>query len=283
MKLPVSNYPIVRFEREVISETQDLVVTEEPLSLVLIHGPAHSRQETDWAVSMRTPGQDEALAVGYLFTEGIIKQASDVLSMRYCVKKEEESGNRLLIHLDPSVEIRVQERRNDSFLNSSCGVCGKQAIEQVFRLLPKIQSIHSSISARVLLELEPSIKAKQPVFRNTGGLHACSLFAWSGELLLQREDVGRHNALDKLLGAALLQPQKFDLFHTPYLVHLSGRAGFEMVQKAAMAGIPIVTSIGAPSSLAVELALKTGITLIGFLRDNRFNVYAYPENINFNL
>ncbi len=283
MNSPVSNYRIVRYKEGTISEEQDLVVREEPLSLVLLHGPSDDRQETDWAVSMRTPGNDEEFALGYLLTEGLIQHPSEVLSMRYCVKKEEETGNRLLIQLQPEVVVEVAARRKDAFLNSSCGVCGKQAIDEVFLQLPAIRPLFSPIPASVLLELESSIRAKQPVFRNTGGLHACSLFSPTGTLLLQREDVGRHNALDKLIGAALLQPEQVNLSESPCILHLSGRAGFEMVQKAAMAGIPVITSIGAPSSLAVDLAIKAGITLIGFLRDNRFNVYAYSENINFNL
>lgn len=283
MKLPVSSYPILRFDSGTQSKTQDLVVTEEPLSLVLIHGPSDSRIETDWAISMRTPGHDEELAMGYLFTEGIIQHSKAVIGMRYCFKKEEASGNRMLIQLHPEVKVVVSEKRNDAFLNSSCGVCGKQALSQVFKKIPQITPLSTPISPQVLLQLESAILAKQPVFRNTGGLHACSLFSTQGDLLLQREDIGRHNALDKLIGAALLQTDLIQLSQTPYLLHLSGRAGFEMIQKAAMAGIPMVSSIGAPSSLAVDLAQQAGITLVGFLRDNRFNVYAYPENINFNL
>lgn len=282
MMSPVKSYPIVRYEAGILSKIADLVVREEPLALVLIHGPEDGRVETEWAVSMRTPGHDEELAMGYLYSEALIRDNSDVIHLRYCLKKEEESGNKLLIQLQPHLTIELSGKRKDTFLNSSCGVCGKQSIQQVFQQLPEFPPCEQKVDASVLLTLEKAIHLKQPVFRNTGGLHACSLFTYSGELVLQREDVGRHNALDKVIGAALIRNLIKPNQSNQCLVHLSGRAGFEMIQKAAMAGIKLVTSIGAPSSLAVDLAQKAGITLVGFLRDKRFNVYAWPENINFN-
>ncbi len=277
----VSSYPIIRYEAGKANQIEDLVVKEEPLAMVLIHGNAEERMETEWAVSMRTPGHDEELALGYLFSENIIEHPDHVLSIRNCQRNEH--GNRILISLHSDVQVNVQNKRQDLFLNSSCGVCGKQTIEQVFHQIPESTIPIQQVNAGFMLKLENLIKEKQPVFRHTGGLHACSLFEINGPLVLQREDVGRHNALDKLIGASLQKGWIKNRESEKYLLHLSGRAGFEMIQKAAMAGIKVVTSIGAPSSLAVDLATKAGITLVGFLREVRFNVYACPENINFKL
>jgi FdhD protein len=223
---------------------------------------------------MRTPGNDEELAVGFLFTEGIISSIHDISDVGYC---KPDNKNIICVQLSDTSgkEFAVPER--NFYTTSSCGVCGKASIEAVKTVCSIPETFDTiRIPSSVLYELPGKLRSTQDVFENTGGLHACALFDTAGNLLLSREDVGRHNAVDKLIGAALLAG--LVPLHEHVLM-LSGRISFELVQKAVLAGIKIVAAVGAPSSLAAEMAEEQGMTLIGFLRGERFNIYSGAERI----
>jgi FdhD protein len=218
---------------------------------------------------MRTPGHDFELAAGFLFTEGVVANSADIREIRHCGNSK--NTNVVRVELNPAVKFDPTRLSRHVFTTSSCGVCGKTSLEQVRTVLPSpIQKI-SMPSAEMLCALPGKLRPEQTIFSSTGGLHAAALFNLEGKLILLREDVGRHNAMDKLIGALLLE-NKLPAVNTIMLV--SGRASFELVQKAAMAGIPMLAAVGAPSSLAVELAREFGMTLVGFLRDGRFNIYC---------
>jgi FdhD protein len=263
---------------EIVAE-QDVLAVEEPLEIRLDYlakeeppegsrlAPTSSRQRKSISITMRTPGNDFDLAVGFLFTEGIISGAQDIDGVNFCGP----SRNVVRVDLKSSVEVDLKRLERHFYTSSSCGVCGKASIEAL-----RIQSRHSSresslkFSASLIHGLPATLRKAQGVFDSTGGLHASALFDREGKLLLVREDVGRHNALDKVIGHALTNGL---LPLNDKLLLVSGRASFELVQKAAMAGIPMFAAVGAPSSLAVELAKESGMTLLGFVRDGRFNIY----------
>jgi FdhD protein len=226
------------------------------------------------AVTMRTPGHDFELAAGFLFTEGVIAGPDDVRRVRYCaVPREEQHYN--FVTVDVTRRLPGFQPQRNFYATSSCGVCGKASLDQV--------DVHCAVvgdgpvvRAATLTALPDALRSAQRVFDRTGGLHAAALFTAEGELVASREDVGRHNALDKLIGAALLAGE------TPLanrVLMVSGRSSFEIVQKAAVAGVPVIAAVSAPSSLAVDAARRFGITLVGFLRDQRFNVYTRPERV----
>ena len=223
----------------------------------------------------RGRGHDEELAVGFLFTEGIIKSTEDILS---CVSTAGDSNNSVTTGLKPGILFDPKKIERHFYTSSSCGVCGKSSIDAVKNSFSRDRVNDTiRIPAFVLIQLPDSLRKQQDVFEHTGGLHASALFDLNGHLLLSREDVGRHNALDKLIGASLVAG------HVPlheHLLLLSGRASFELIQKAAMAGIKIVCAVGAPSSLAVGLAKDLDMTLVGFLRDGRFNIYSGEQRIH---
>lgn len=254
------------------SSAEDLLAVEEPLEIRIIYGAANERQQKNISVTMCTPGNDRELATGFLFTEGIISGKEDILN---CTSSGE---NIVTVELRPGISFDPQKIERHFYTSSSCGVCGKSsiaAVKNVFKNKPAKDNIR--ISASVFTALPGSLRKQQEVFEHTGGLHASALFDTTGRLLLTREDVGRHNALDKLVGAALAAG---DIPLDHHILLLSGRASFELIQKAAMAGIKIVCAVGAPSSLAVEMAKETGMTLVGFLRDGRFNIYCGDQRIN---
>lgn len=257
---------------------KDALVVEEPLEIQLAWGSGSNRRRQSIAVTMRTPGHDFELAAGFLFTEGLISRWQDIAFIRY-VQSEEEAlgGSALAVELQPSVQVDAERLTRHFYVSSSCGVCGKASIESVyvhasFQLLPEAPVLRSE----VLYRLPAALSQRQDVFSCTGGIHAAGLFNAQGDLLLLREDVGRHNAVDKLIGAAL--QQRLLPLHSHILL-VSGRAGFELCQKALLAGIPVMAAVGAPSSLAVSLAEAHGMTLIGFLREERFNVYAGRQRL----
>jgi len=256
------------------TEAEDLLAIEEPLEIKLEYGPANKRVQKSISVTMRTPGNDFELAVGFLYTEGIIKSAADVASFEY-TKSDNENVIMVTLSEDANPEMSKLERH--FYTTSSCGVCGKTSIEAV-RIACNIPDLpdHLRFPASVIYQLPGLLRKRQEVFENTGGLHACALFDTNGSLLLSREDVGRHNALDKLTGAALNEDM---IPLDKHILLLSGRASFELVQKAVMAGIKVVAAVGAPSSLAAEMAEEWGMTLIGFLRGERFNIYSGAERI----
>lgn len=253
----------------------DLVAVEEPLEIRLGFGPSSARSQKPIAVTMRTPGHDFELALGFLFSEAIIRSPEEVQSIRYCRDgSDHPTGNIVRIELQPGVDYDPLRLQRNFYTTSSCGVCGKASLEAITSVTRRCAS-EIQIDQNVLLALPERLRAAQAVFQHTGGLHAIGLFASDGTTLVVREDVGRHNAMDKMVGAAL--QQRVPLAEAVCL--LSGRASFELLQKAAMAGIPIVAAIGAPSSLAVEIAEARGITLAGFLRAQSFNVYTHPHRI----
>lgn len=262
------------------SDSTDLLAVEEPLE-IRIGFPDGTHSAI--SITMRTPGDDAELAAGFLFTEGILSSADQVKQIRHCGLKIGKGGdllersaalnsNTIRVDLNAGVEIDIDRLKRNFYTTSSCGVCGKSSIEALSTGIAAPQvSFETKISSEVIHSLPERLREAQNVFAMTGGLHASALFDSTGNLKILREDVGRHNALDKLIGA------KFLAAETPLsdkVLLLSGRISFELVQKAVMAGIPIVAGIGAPSSLAVELAKEYGITLLGFLRDSRFNIYS---------
>jgi FdhD protein len=281
MRTSVSSIQITRVEHGIAVVAEDILVTEEPLEIRLGHGPQEDRKEVRLSVTMRTPGNDEELALGFLFTEGIISSPTEVLRIAPCENvKEEERGNVVRVELHPAVELDPVKWQRNFYTSSSCGVCGKTSIDAVRTQCHTTLSPFGPIDPKVITALPDRMREAQTVFKHTGGIHAAALFDREGKLLILREDVGRHNAVDKVIGALMLlkrsdlggDPGQLTTSNCQLLV--SGRAGFELVQKCLMAGIPLMAAVGAPSSLAVQLAKDGGLTLIGFLRGERFNIYA---------
>lgn len=272
----VNHVRIVKHQVSGKAEKTDLVAVEEPLEIRLGFGPADQREQRSLVVTMRTPGHDFELAAGFLFTEGIIHSFSQIENIRYCENLgKQEENNVVRVELSSSVAPDFQKLQRNFYTTSSCGVCGKSSIEAVTVQCAPITA-NWSLSASLIQTLPDKLREAQHVFEHTGGLHASGLFDRQGSLTLLREDVGRHNALDKVIGAMLF---KEAIPLADYMLVVSGRASFELVQKAAIAGIPVLVAVGAPSSLAVNLAQTSGITLIGFAREGRFNIYTHPSRI----
>jgi FdhD protein len=265
-----------RIRQNVVSEVIDTVVVEEPLELILVFGESAKRQRKSLSVTMRTPtGHDFELALGFLFTEGIITNISQIASMRYVANQNFDNSlqtNVLQIDLHAKTVFEIEKLQRHFYTSSSCGICGKASIDLVTQqFLTILQVDFPKILPSILQQLPQKLRNAQNIFDTTGGIHAAALFDTEGNLLALREDVGRHNALDKLVGFSLKQ----DLVPLrEKILLLSGRVSFELVQKAVLAGIPIIAAIGAPSSLAIELATENNITLIGFLREDKMNVYC---------
>jgi len=269
---------VIRFNQEQFTSESDIMAVEEPLEIRVGFGSLDSREIKKISVTMRTPGNDFELAVGFLFTEGIIQHKNQILDVKYCTDSgtKENHGNVVRVELVPEFLPDLKKLKRNFYTTSSCGVCGKESIEAVMDNC-NISTISEnfSISSDMIIKLPQTLRENQQVFSLTGGIHASSIFNKDGQLVLAREDVGRHNALDKLIGSCLLENDNSpSLPLNNSVLLLSGRASFEQIQKAAMAGISVICSVGAPSSLAVEAAEKFNITLIGFLRDNRFNIYT---------
>ena len=268
-KRPIQSANVVRLNSGALETVTDAVVVEEPLEIRI--------GETSLAVTMRTPGHDEELAAGFLYTEGIISSPSDLADVRHCNAEQagEHAGNIVVVTLALGVKFDAAQCTRHFYATSSCGVCGKASIEQIRQ---RIEPISSAIRVppALITSLPDKMRSAQRVFGDTGGLHAAALFDLDGNLKCLREDVGRHNAVDKVIGSAVLH-QELPLDNHVLLV--SGRAGFEIVQKACIAGVPILAAVSAPSSLAVELALESNMTLIGFLRGAEMNIYAGSDRI----
>lgn len=253
----------------------DQLATEEPLEIRLVAGG----ETRSVAVTMRTPGADFELAVGFLFSEGVIAAREEVRRISYCTDREVDPSqlyNLVNVELEASTLPDLRRLERHFHTTSACGVCGKASLEALELRGCATPSPGPRIDAEVVYQLPPRLRAAQGLFDSTGGLHAAGLFSASGELLCLREDVGRHNAVDKLVGLALLDGR---LPLIDQILVVSGRSSFEILQKALAAGVPIVCSVSAPSSLAVALARRFGITLIGFLRGERFNIYSGEERI----
>jgi FdhD protein len=265
---------------------EETLAVEEPLEIQLGYGLAGNRAVKSISVTMRTPGYDFDLAAGFLMTEGVVQDANDIDRIFYIAQsnlKDPDEGevalttlpyqpekNVVRVELSTNATVSLANLERNFYTTSSCGICGKASLLALQTVCPPRRSNSFSIDAPVLYELPARLREAQSVFNRTGGLHGAGLFTSDGELLSLREDVGRHNAVDKLLGAEFLADR------TPLresLLLLSGRASFELLQKALMAGIAMVASVGAPSSLAVRVAKQFDITLVGFLRDSHFNIY----------
>jgi FdhD protein len=252
-----------------VEARQDDLATEEPLEIRVGGRPL--------TVTMRTPGNDLELAAGFVFTEGIVERADQIVAVREAAEtKITERGNVVEVELAPDVELDLESSRRNFFAASSCGICGKASIESVRRRGVRPVNRNFQMSPEILCGLPEKLRACQAVFARTGGLHAAAIFTHEGGMLAEREDIGRHNAVDKIAGWAVRQ-NRVPLADCALIV--SGRGGFEIVQKAAVAGIPVVASVSACSSLAVRLARDVGMTLVGFLRGRRFVVYAGGERL----
>ncbi|MFL5747535.1 MAG: formate dehydrogenase accessory sulfurtransferase FdhD [Niastella sp.] len=265
MQPSVAHIKIKKINAGEQTEVEDELAVEEPLEIQLGWQEPTGYAQKNISVTMRTPGNDAELAAGFLFTEGIVQHIEQI---QHILPQE----NRILVTLKPGVVPQLQQAERNFFTTSSCGVCGKTDLDSI-KTVPVFthQREDLAVHAGVFYGLQHTLQQKQVVFESTGGLHAAGLFNLTGECLLLREDVGRHNAVDKVIGAAL---QNGQLPLHQCILLLSGRAGFELIQKAVMAGIQVIAAVGAPSSLAVQLATEHNITLIGFLRKDRFNVYS---------
>ncbi len=265
---PTSTWQVTKVTAVGAACGPDVLAREEPLE-IRVNGQSI-------AVTMRTPGHDEELAAGFLWTERLIAQPSALLSVGHCPgKSEEERENIVLAYVNGVEDILGEGWQRNFQATSSCGICGKTSIEAVRQAADPIES-GLNVAPEVLQSLPNSLRAAQATFERTGGLHAAGLYDAAGELLFLREDVGRHNAVDKLIGAALFRKM---LPLEDRIVLVSGRAGFEIVQKCLLASVPVIAAVGAPSSLAVELAAASGMTLIGFLRDSSMNIYTRAERV----
>lgn len=269
MNQRVANVLLNRWENgHFTTPENDRVAIEEPLE-IRIHGEPV-------VTLMRTPGDDRDLVAGFLVTEGIVRERRDIIEIAPCpYPSAERAGNILNVTLASDTSFDLRELRRHIVASSSCGICSKTSIASVRRRFPAVQS-DSRVSARVIQELPERLRASQSTFMQTGGLHATAWFDPQGNLLTLREDVGRHNALDKVIGHRFLE----DFFaSTEGILLVSGRVAFEIVQKALAAHFPIIVAISAPTSLAIEFANENRQTLVGFLRNGRMNIYTHPQRI----
>lgn len=254
----------------------DVLAVEEPIE-IRIHAPLATPplHNKNISITMRTPGHDTDLAIGFLYTEGIISASSQIKSV-------ENLDNVATVFLHENICLDLSKMERHFYTTSSCGVCGKSSLDAIRTVCPFPQADNVfSVTKSFVMSLPGKLDAKQSIFHDTGGLHAAALFNLDGEPTLVREDVGRHNALDKVIGAAIIdhERERHSLPLDTSVLLLSGRASFELLQKAVMAGISIVCAVGAPSSMAVQLAEEHGVTLIGFLNNNRFNIYSGKQRV----
>lgn len=251
----------------------DTLATEEPLE-IRVHGPG--QDATSLTVTMRTPGNDFDLAVGLLFNEGILKERTSLKTVCYCseVSTEDQRYNVVTVEMSEPFDHSFRER--SFFSSSACGVCGTTTIEDLATKASRVET-DVSVNKDTILDFPDLMFEKQKIFKQTGGLHGAGIFDLDGRLEIVREDIGRHNALDKIVGHYFMNGE---LPLNNKILALSGRIGFELVQKAAMAAIPIIVAVSAPSSLAVQTAETLGITLVGFVRRGNANIYSHPERIH---
>lgn len=300
-KLSISPTEITRLERGKSLATNDFVAVEEPLEIRLTGANLEPGTEKNVAITMRTPGNDVELALGFLFTEGIISSAQDIISTQ-----ESADQSSITIELHDSVVVDLDSMERHFYTTSSCGVCGKASIDAVqVKCKIALPQTQWKVDADVIFRLPDALRNAQASFEHTGGIHGCALFQRNGEIIATAEDVGRHNALDKLIGgwlngnierrkqstSAMNQTTERTNAETKptkttetqnladHILLLSGRISFELVQKAAMAGIRMIAAVGAPSSLAIDLAEELGITLVGFLRGERCNIYTHSQRV----
>jgi FdhD protein len=258
-------------------QDDDLLAAEEPLEMRLLWKDGRKTVTRSIAVTMRTPGNDFELAAGFLHGEGILAAREDIADISYCMDEDEEQAfNIVTVTLRPGLVFDASRLERNFYTTSSCGVCGKAALESLEVQGCDIVPAGFVVSSEIVCALPQKLRAAQAVFEQTGGLHAAGLFERDGELIALHEDVGRHNAVDKLIGERFLEDE---LPLSESVLMLSGRASFELLQKALVARIPVVAAVGAPSSLAVELADSFNITLCGFVKADSLNVYTGPERV----
>jgi FdhD protein len=263
---------VLKISRRTVSKVPDLVAVEEPLEIKISFGKADQRESRNLLVTMRTPGYDHELVTGWLFSEGIIDSADDI---EHILIQDFEGHTTADVSLCPFIKVDQSRLKRDFFSSSSCGVCGKNSVEQLHSANPVGLENGLSVDSALLYSLPGHLRSAQSVFDSTGGLHAVGLFDCN-KFLFMFEDVGRHNAMDKVIGAAVIKKL---LPLSNHIALLSGRASFELIEKASASGIAIVACVGAPSSLAVKVADEKGITLAGFLNEDRFNIYTHPHRI----
>lgn len=271
---------ISKFGDAGITLKTDDVAVEEPLEIQVSSTSADGAAAKSVSITMRTPGADHELAIGFLFTEGIITSADQVLSVQHHGETDPDSGlrNVVRVDIDPNVDLHLDRLERHFYTTSSCGVCGKASLDALRVSGQSSLAAHQTLfSAKLLTDMPDIVREHQPLFSKTGGLHAAAIFGPDGEIAIVKEDVGRHNATDKAIGA-LFSAGRLPANQMALLV--SGRASFELMQKALVAGIPLLAAVGAPSSLAVKMAKEFNMTLIGFLRDGSFNIYAGSERIS---
>ena len=257
----------------------DLVAIEEPLEIRLGHATSGVREDSSVSITMRTPGSDAELATGFLYTEAIIKSAADIALVKHCGPPAPDTGshNVIRVELEPGVDVDLERLQRHFYTTSSCGVCGKTSLDALRTCGAADQPLTTTrFSKAVLTALPDRLRAAQKTFAATGGLHAAAAFDTAGKLVACHEDIGRHNAVDKVIGELLSRGL---LPATDLGLIVSGRASFELLQKAVMAGMPVLAAVSAPSSLAVDLAREFNVTLIGFLRGDTFNIYSAKERI----
>ena len=257
----------------------DLVAIEEPLEIRLGHVTSGKREDSSVSITMRTPGNDAELAIGFLYSEAIINSAADIALVKHCGPPAPDTGshNVIRVELEPGVDVDLERLQRHFYTTSSCGVCGKTSLDALRSCGAADQPLTTTrFNKAVLTALPDRLRAAQKTFAATGGLHAAAAFDTAGNLIACHEDIGRHNAVDKVIGELLsrgLQPA------TDLGLIVSGRASFELLQKAVMAGMPVLAAVSAPSSLAVDLAREFNVTLVGFLRGDTFNIYSAEERI----
>ena len=269
---------ITRVEGDIVTQHVDIVATEEPLEIRIYHPGLNGMDHTSVAVTMRTTLNDYELAAGFLFTEGLINGREEIRRIAYCTDDDvNQHYNIVNVYLKSDVAFDSSQLTRNFYTSSSCGICGKASLEALeLREYFKPSHDRPTIISGIINQLPGSLRKSQKIFNKTGGIHAAGLFNTDGQLLAVREDVGRHNALDKLIGWGLLAGKM--PFHENILV-VSGRVSYEIIQKALAAGIPIIVAVGAPSSLAVDLANNFAMTLVGFVKSNVFNIYSGETRI----
>ncbi len=270
---------VARFSNGLRKPRADCVAVEEPLEIRLGYSTPDGRASRSISITMRTPGNDAELATGFLFTESIIQKASDIASVVPCGPPAPDTGihNVIRIELGPDVSVDLGRLQRHFYTTSSCGVCGKTSLDALRVVgIERLSAIEPVFTEELLLTIPDKLRRTQPTFDETGGLHAAAAFDADGKLVVTMEDVGRHNAVDKVVGELLLADR---LPAADLAMMVSGRASFELIQKTLVAGIPLLAAVSAPSSLAVQLAREFNMTLIGFLRGKTFNIYSGEERI----
>lgn len=295
VSLGYTGWPYFRFDVEMIASSlafkiskisgdsaqsfDDRVAIEEPLEIRLGYSTPGGRTAASVSITMRTPGHDADLAIGFLFSESIITQATDISAVEHCGPAAPDSGsyNTIRVDLDSSVTVDLGRLQRHFYTTSSCGVCGKSSLDALAATGAKVLADNGVRFTRgTLISMPGALRATQETFDETGGLHAAAVFNAEGKILFTREDVGRHNAVDKVIGALLAQ----DLLPASNLgLMVSGRASFELMQKTLVAGIPLLAAVSAPSSLAIQLAQEFNVSLVGFLRGDTFNIYSGGDRI----